>query len=143
MCILNPDPFDDDADEPLYLSTDKEVINGTKTAIKKCNPPSMRHNNNKPKLSNLLMFPLAIGGLSARVEFGDAKYPRYNWKRGFPYTELIDSALRHLVAFQNGETPDPEHPLTDHLDAALWNILVLSDQVKSKRGEDDRYENIK
>ena len=97
-----------------------------------------RHNSSKPMLSTLLDSPMALEGLARRFEFGIKKYHRGDYKKGFPFTELIDSAMRHLIAFQNGELMDPEHPATDHLDAALWNIFILSEQVKTGTGTDDR-----
>lgn len=97
-----------------------------------------RYNSGKPRLSAILDNPLALNGLALRFGFGIDKYGRGNYKKGFPYSELIDSAMRHLMAFQNGELSDPEHPETDHLDAALWNMLILSEQVKGGSGTDDR-----
>ncbi len=86
-----------------------------------------RFNEGKPQLSYLLDAPLAMEGLAKRFELGAKKYGRNNWKKGLNTLEIIDSLLRHLSAYQNGELTD-EADGGYHVDAILWNALVLSEQ---------------
>lgn len=45
------------------------------------------------------------------------KYPQDNWKKGIPMHNFIDSALRHLLKYLNGDMDE------DHLVATAWNVL--------------------
>lgn len=94
----------------------------------------LRYNEGKPQLSYLLDFPLAAKGLAARFEIGAKKYGRDNWKKGLDETQIIDSLMRHLLAFNNGEVYDEDGGL--HVDAILWNAAVLSEHAH-KRYRDD------
>lgn len=96
-----------------------------------------RYNENKPKMSLILEAPEALRGLAKVLEYGTNKYSRGNWKKGLKWTEVVDSAMRHLTAFANGEDVDPESGL-HHVDHALTNLLFLSQFVHSDVGEDDR-----
>ena len=87
---------------------------------------ALRYNEGKPELSFILDAPLAMKGLAERFALGARKYPRHNWKKGFQQESLIDSLLRHLLAFQNGEVYDEDGGL--HVDAIVWNSVVLSEQ---------------
>lgn len=40
--------------------------------------------------------------------FGAIKYGPYNWEKGILYSRVFDAMMRHLLAFQSGETHDPE-----------------------------------
>lgn len=45
----------------------------------------------------------------ARVyAFGATKYADHNWRRGYEWGKSIAAAMRHLMAFADGETYDPE-----------------------------------
>lgn len=85
-----------------------------------------RYNEGKPELSYIFDAPLAMEGLANRFSLGAKKYSRNNWKKGFPQEGIIDSLLRHLSAFQNGEVYDFDGGL--HVDAIVWNAVVLSEQ---------------
>ena len=85
-----------------------------------------RYNQGKPQLSYIFDAPLAMEGLARRFELGAKKYSRNNWKKGLPDIEVIDCLLRHLSAYQNGNTEDTDGG--NHVDAILWNAVVLSEQ---------------
>lgn len=101
---------------------------------------ALRYNEGKPQLSFLLDAPLAMEGLARRFELGAKKYERDNWKLGLSNKELIDCLMRHLLKFANGEFESEEfdkngnslgrHP---HIDAVLWNAVVLSEQFYKER----------
>jgi len=41
-------------------------------------------------------------------ELGEKKYARYNWMKGMPWTETINSAQRHVMHMFNGEQIDKD-----------------------------------
>ena len=50
------------------------------------------------------------------MENGAVKYGVRNWEKGQPLMRYLDSALRHINAWQLGMTDE------DHLAAARWNL---------------------
>ena len=96
-----------------------------------------RHNNGKAQLSMLLDAPHALEDAAKVLEFGMAKYSRGNWLKGLPITEVIDSLLRHLVAFSNGENLDPESNLR-HTGHIVVNALFLAEMYAIRPDLDDR-----
>ncbi len=67
-------------------------------------------------------------------EDGKAKgYPHGNWRKGFPYRNLISHAMVHLSRFAEGDQSE------DHLSHALFNIGTLIEQeAKGRTDLDDR-----
>lgn len=61
----------------------------------------------------------ALKRIAQHFEEGAKKYGDSNWKKGIPLRRYLDSAMRHLVAFSEGEQDEP------HEVAAVWNILCL------------------
>ena len=55
--------------------------------------------------------------LSKHYEAGTEAHGERNWEKGLPMHSFIDSALRHLFKYVDGQTDE------DHLCAAAWNIL--------------------
>lgn len=90
-----------------------------------------RYNEGKPQLSYLLDAPLAMKGLARRFELGAAKYSRNNWKKGLDDVQVMDSLLRHLMAYANGDAHDEDGG--EHVDAILWNAVVLSEQYHQRK----------
>lgn len=96
-----------------------------------------RHNTDKPKLSLVLEFSYALVGWTKALMYGMNKYSRGNWRKGFNHTEIADSALRHLNAWQSGEDIDPESGLK-HVDMFLCNAGFLAEMVHTRPDLDDR-----
>ena len=59
----------------------------------------------------------ALIRLSKHYEAGSAVHGERNWEKGMPIHGFIDSALRHLAKYVDGQTDE------DHLCATAWNIL--------------------
>lgn len=75
-----------------------------------------------------LIPPIAIRAIAKRFEDGLQKYGRANFLKGLPLSCLYDSAIRHLMAWSEGDTTE------DHLGAAGWNIVVAiwtQDQISN------------
>jgi hypothetical protein len=84
-----------------------------------------RYNEGKVPLSYILHLPNFMQGLSRVYQYGAAKYSDFNWKKGNkPDTEYLDSALRHIFSWTNGEEYDKESGL-NHLLHAAWNLITL------------------
>lgn len=86
---------------------------------------------------------LSLTPYSALVEeakvmmFGLEKYGRDNWRKGLEFTRLIDAALRHLHAFNEGENNDPESGIS-HLAHARCCLAFLIEFEKTHPELDDR-----
>jgi hypothetical protein len=98
---------------------------------------ALRFNDGKRKLSMVFEMPDAIDGVTRVLEFGAEKYARCNYVHGLPYTEVVDSTLRHLMCFINGEQVDKESGL-HHVHHAACNLLFLSQYVVTNHDKDDR-----
>jgi hypothetical protein len=64
----------------------------------------------------------AIHDVAKHCEEGALKYGERNVDKGIPQHSLIDSAVRHLVRYINGEVDE------QHLRAAAWNVLFALNQ---------------
>lgn len=97
-----------------------------------------RHNAGKVELVYLFDCPLANEAKCKAAMFGAAKYNRNNWRKGLPVSNFVNSALRHLQSFMNGETLDPESGI-NHLGHVLWNVEKALEFSLTKPELDDRF----
>lgn len=67
------------------------------------------------------------------------KYEKWNWQKGFEFSRLISSSLRHVYKFKRGEDNDDESGLS-HLSHAIANLMFLRHQMLINKGADDRGE---
>lgn len=77
--------------------------------------------------------------LAKVLGFGAEKYEAHNWKEGLPISRYYSAAMRHMMAFNDGETIDPESEL-NHLSHAACNLMFMLYMLKNKPGLDDRPE---
>lgn len=70
--------------------------------------------------------------------YGKQKYDAHNWKKGFTYTDLMNSLLRHINAFLAGEDLDPESGLP-HIGHIQCNAMFLGYMMQFRPDLDDRY----
>jgi len=96
-----------------------------------------RFNEGKPELSYVMQFRHAVEGMSRVAAFGAFKYSRYNWKKGLDHMEIVDSLLRHLYAYTDGQDEDPETGQL-HVDHLSWNALALAEMVRINPEGDSR-----
>jgi len=59
----------------------------------------------------------AILRLARHYEAGAVKYESRNWEKGIPVSCMLDSGIRHMLKYLDGQKDE------DHLAAAAWNIL--------------------
>lgn len=103
----------------------------------------IKHDSGKPDLS---IVPLALEEACARAfTFGAGKYGRNNYKNGLQYTRLLAAAFRHLKAWNEISTGDPESGLS-HLDHAIASLAMLAVSeaepfLKEKYDDRDLHEN--
>ena len=60
----------------------------------------------------------ALIRISKHMEDALTHYPERNWEKGLPMHSMIDSALRHLMKYVDGQDDE------DHLCAATTNLLM-------------------
>lgn len=64
-----------------------------------------------------LIPPYPLRRLAVHFENGAVKYGDRNWEKGIPLGRYMDSAIRHINTFREGDRSE------DHLTAATWNLL--------------------
>jgi hypothetical protein len=72
------------------------------------------------------------------LAFGAKKYEPHGWRKGMDWSRLYDAALRHLLAFKEGEDRDPESGEL-HLAHLGCCVLFLLEHQTKNLGKDDRY----
>ena len=60
----------------------------------------------------------ALLRVSKHMEDALTHYPERNWEKGLPMHSMLDSALRHLVKYMDGQRDE------DHLCSAATNLLM-------------------
>jgi len=90
------------------------------------------------KLPVNLLSSEALLQTAAVMKFGADKYNEHNWRAGFAWSRPLAAAMRHIMAFNDGEDKDPESGLS-HLAHAACCIMFLLEFEKTHRELDDRY----
>ena len=97
----------------------------------------LKNDDEKPDLS--LFSATWLFGVGSVLTFGKKKYAAHNWRKGIKISRLMAAALRHILAFNNGEDADPESGLS-HLDHASCCLMFARELIETRRKEvDDRY----
>lgn len=98
-----------------------------------------KHDSAKPPI-HLVPNPL-ITEVAKVLAFGARKYSPHQWREGTDWSRIYSATMRHLLAWNSGETNDPESGL-NHLAHAASNIAFLLEYSESNTGTDDRYKYI-
>lgn len=99
------------------------------------NKGGTKHDGNKP--------PMSLIPTKALIEeayvwgMGEKKYGRYNWEKGLIFSRLIDAILRHVTAYNNGETLDPESGRS-HMAHIRCDAAMLIEFESTRPDLDDR-----
>lgn len=95
-----------------------------------------KYDDGKPDLS--LLSSVWLLGVGAVLSFGKKKYSAHNWRNGLQQSRLIAAAMRHIVAFNDGEDLDPETGLP-HLHHASCCLMFASEMWAKRPDMDDRF----
>ena len=82
-----------------------------------------KFDDDKPRMD--LLPPQVLQDVAQIFTFGAEKYGDHNWRDGINYSRIYAACMRHLTAFWDGETFDPESDM-HHLDHAIANLMMLS-----------------
>lgn len=120
------------------ISTADQMLPVTEAGVtpKVSAPGGTKHDTGKPRMSLLPTGPLTA--VAEVLTFGATKYSANNWRAGFDYSRLTDAALRHLLAFNEGEDADPESGIS-HIAHAICGLMFLLEQTRAGTGTDDRF----
>jgi len=103
--------------------------------------PKNTTNENKIDL-DLIPWGLIAKHLPQAYEEGLIKYYKRSWKLGFTTTSMFAGAMRHLIAYRDGENYDPSAQelgvIKHHLSGALFCILCMLDTYDNHPELDDR-----
>jgi len=99
-------------------------------------PVAQKFDEGKPDLSQV-SYELLEGLAFVRM-FGERKYARDNWKKGFKVTRSLSAALRHIFKFLAGQTLDEESGL-NHLYHAVACLEHAIWDLTHNPQNDDRY----
>jgi hypothetical protein len=119
--------FEDSDEFPIYEDNperQRQVTGGVKD------------NASKSRVDLIPSKPLI--GAGHVLAFGARKYKPHNWRLGLLWSDTLASAMRHLLAFADGEDTDPETGLP-HIDQALCQVLFQSEYYHTETGIDDRW----
>jgi hypothetical protein len=97
---------------------------------------AIKHDNGKPDFS-MVSYDLMEEVAKVRM-FGERKYARDNWKKGFKVTRSCAAALRHIFLFLSGQTYDSESGL-NHLAHAVCCLEHAIYDMRHHPQNDDRY----
>ena len=91
-------------------------------AVEEIKEGGTKHDQDKPDLS---LVPYAfLVEVAKALMYGEKKYGRYNFEKGFPVHRLLSATLRHIWAYVNGEDNDPESGLS-HIAHAGASLAML------------------
>ena len=97
-----------------------------------------RFNNGKRRWRNIprfLLSPLVDVG-----QFGEQKYDTFNFLKGLPVLDTLDSLERHLEKLSDPKMSDyDEESGCHHLAHVAWNALVALHNIETRKDLDDRY----
>lgn len=86
-----------------------------------------------------LLPPAAVERLARTYDEGAKKYGDWNWRKGQPYSSVLNHLLAHIFKFMAREDQAPFDE--DHLAHAAWGLMALMqfEATPAKYILDDRY----
>jgi hypothetical protein len=139
---IHPAPnsnYDKDDRYPIHPTPTLKLTENNKAVdesiANKSTTGSLRFNTGKSQTSEL--DPEFLLGMGRVLEKARQKYPRGNWSLGNNYSVPFDSLMRHLLAWQSGESLDEESG-QNHLYHAALNLMMLAHYEQNFPEMDDR-----
>ena len=80
----------------------------------------------------------AMDAVAWGIVAGMKKHGRDDWRKGFPFTERLSSAMRHVTDFLEDEDTDKETGVC-HLYLAMTQIAFVVEYMTTHPECDDRY----
>jgi hypothetical protein len=141
---MQPKTFDQAAFDSMLANTTAfnmptitlKQINELAATSVKFSDGAVKHDDNKPPMN--LLSREALEQTAMVMAFGKEKYAAHNWRGGFAWSRPLSAAMRHLMAFNDGEDKDPESGLS-HLAHAACCIMFLLEFEKTHKHLDDRF----
>ncbi len=96
----------------------------------------LKYDSDKEPVS--LLSRIWLLGVARVMGFGAHKYAAHNWRNGLERSRLVSAALRHILAYNEGEDLDPETGLS-HLDHASCCLMFAREMHETHPELDDRY----
>ena len=97
-----------------------------------------RYNKGKLRWRNVPMF--LFRSIIEVGQFGETKYDTFNFLKGLPINDIMDSMKRHLDKFEDPNISDiDDESKCHHLAHVAWNALVALYVLKTRPELDDRY----
>jgi hypothetical protein len=120
---------------PNMPALSAEQISAVTTAIVNLGNAT-KHDDGKTPMN--LLSREALEQIAMVMAFGKEKYAAHNWRKGFQWSRPLSAAMRHIMAFNDGEDKDPESGLS-HLAHAACCIMFLLEFEKTHKELDDRW----
>lgn len=118
------------------MSNELKASTNTSVPVTKQSSAGLKYDAGKPSMS--LIDREALIQLANVLDYGARKYSAHNWRKGIQWSRTIDAAIRHLVAFNDGEDMDPETGL-NHIAHAMCNCMFLLNFYVNHKELDDRH----
>jgi hypothetical protein len=97
------------------------------------------NDENKPPLA--LLPPEGLRAVARVQAYGSRKYGSWNnYRKGMEVSRNCSCAMRHILAFMDGENLDPESG-EHHIAHATCRLMFLLQNLKDGCAYDDRYFN--
>lgn len=98
--------------------------------------PGTKYDQGKPPLA--LLSKIALLEVGRVLAHGAEKYAADNWRGGLGHRRLISAALRHILAWNEGEDLDEETGLS-HLAHAMCCLMFAIEEHALRPEYDDRW----
>jgi hypothetical protein len=81
-----------------------------------------------------LISPFGLQRLAVTYAEGARKYDDHNWRKGMPFSVLLNHIINHLTLYLARENG------TDHLAHAAWGLFALMEQEETNPDMNDLYD---
>lgn len=137
MVQSTPEWMNEMEEKVIFTNTPRPGdVPGSRDRYKPTNPKDLLGANKIP-MSTIPANVLSDVAL-AMLE-GAIKYGRHNWRHaGVMSSIYYDAAMRHLMAWWEGEDNDPEGAQLHHITKAIAGLIILRDAIIRQELNDNR-----